>query len=123
MTATVGWPVTIGAEIDYNVPEIYKPGENPPTWTLIAQHSTPGLLEKALGPDIGKQLSIDERLTRVSEFIIKSYRPNLLLIHLIELDGVQHRNGPGSKPAIEMTEQRRWLCWPYYRSYASGRNI
>jgi predicted AlkP superfamily pyrophosphatase or phosphodiesterase len=27
------------------------------------------------------------------------------LIHLIELDGVQHRNGPGSKPAIEMAEQ------------------
>ena len=105
VTATVGWPVTIGAEIDYNVPEIYKAGETPPTWTLIAQHSTSGLLEKSLGPDIGKQLSIDERLTRVSEFIIKSYRPNLLLIHLIELDGAQHRNGPGSKPAIEMTER------------------
>ena len=105
VTAAVGWPVTVGADIDYNVPEIYKPGEDPPTWGLTAQHSTAGLLEKALGPDIGKELSVDERLTRVSEFIIKSHRPHLMLIHLIELDGVQHRNGPGSKPAIEMAEQ------------------
>jgi predicted AlkP superfamily pyrophosphatase or phosphodiesterase len=104
-TAAIGWPVTVGAEIDYNVPEIYTPGENPPTWKLTAQHSTTGLLEKALGPDLGKELTVDERETRVSEFIIKSYRPHLMLIHLIELDGVQHRNGPGSKPAIEMAEQ------------------
>ncbi len=104
-TAAVGWPVTVDAEIDYNVPEIFDPGENPPTWKLIARHSTPGLLEKALGPDGGKELSGDERLTKVSEYIITSHRPNLMLIHLIELDGAHHRNGPRSKPAIEMAER------------------
>ena len=105
VTAAVGWPVTVRAEIDYNVPEIYDPNENPPTWNMAAQNSTPGLLEKALGSDLGKNLSIDDRLTTVSEFIIKSHRPNLLLIHLIELDGVHHRNGPRTKPAIEMAER------------------
>ena len=105
VTAAVGWPVTVGAEIDYNVPEIYDPSETLPTWKRIAENSTPGLLEKALGPDDGKKLSIDDRLTTVSEFIIKSYRPNLLLIHLIELDGVHHRNGPRTKPAIEMAQR------------------
>ncbi len=104
-TAAVGWPVTVGAEIDYNAPEIYEPGENPPTWNWTAKHSTPGLLEKALGPDLKKGSPVDERLTSVSEFIIKNYKPNLLLLHLIELDGAHHRNGPRTKPAIETAER------------------
>jgi predicted AlkP superfamily pyrophosphatase or phosphodiesterase len=104
-TAAVGWPVTVGAEIDYNVPEIYDPAETPATWGWTAKNSTPGLLEKALGPDLKKDSSVDERLTSVSEFIIKNHRPNLLLIHLIELDGVHHRNGPRTKPAIEIAER------------------
>lgn len=104
-TAAVGWPVTVGAEIDYNVPEIYEPGETPATWKWTAKNSTSGLLEKALGPEMMKDRSVDERLTSVSEYIIKSHRPNLMLIHLIELDGVHHRNGPRTKPAIEATER------------------
>jgi predicted AlkP superfamily pyrophosphatase or phosphodiesterase len=104
-TAAVGWPVTVGAEIDYNVPEIYEPGENPATWNWTAKNSTPGLLEKALGPDLKKDSSVDERLTSVGEFIIKNHQPNLLLLHLIELDGVHHRNGPRTKPGIETAER------------------
>jgi predicted AlkP superfamily pyrophosphatase or phosphodiesterase len=104
-TAAVGWPVTVGAEIDYNVPEIFDPSENPHTWSWIAKNSTPGLLEKALGADLKKDSSADERFTLVSEFIIKNHRPNLLLIHLIDLDGAHHRNGARTKPAIETAER------------------
>ena len=104
-TAAVGWPVTVGAEIDYNVPEIYEPGETPATWKWTAKHSTPGLLEKALGPDLKKDSSVDERLTSVGEYIINTYRPNLLLLHLIELDGAHHRNGPRTKAGIETAER------------------
>jgi predicted AlkP superfamily pyrophosphatase or phosphodiesterase len=103
-TAAVGWPVTVGAEIDYNVPEIYDPAETPPTWKKIAENSTPGLLEKILGPDNGQGRSVDDRLTAVSEFIIKSHKPNLLLVHLIDLDGAHHRNGPRAKASIETAE-------------------
>jgi predicted AlkP superfamily pyrophosphatase or phosphodiesterase len=104
-TAAVGWPVTVGADINYNLPEIYDPKENPPTWNWAAKNSTPGLLEKALGPDLKKDSSVDERLTTVSEFIIKNHRPNLLLLHLIELDEAHHRNGPRTKSGIETAER------------------
>lgn len=108
-TAAVGWPVTVGAEIDYNVPEIYEPGETPATWKWTAKHSTPGLLEKAFashgGYDAMQSRNVDERLTVVSEYIIKNHRPNLMLIHLIELDGTHHRNGPRTKPGLEMAER------------------
>jgi predicted AlkP superfamily pyrophosphatase or phosphodiesterase len=104
-TAAIGWPVTVGAKIDYNVPEIYDPSESPTTLKWMAKHSTPGLLEKALGPDLKKDSSTDERYTTLCEFIIKNHRPNLLLLHLVELDGAHHRNGPRTKPGIETAER------------------
>lgn len=104
-TAAIGWPVTVGAQIDYNVPEIYEPGETPATWNWTAKNSTPGLLEKALGPDLKKDSNVDERLTLVTEYVIKNHRPNLLLLHLIELDGAHHRNGPRTKAGLEMAER------------------
>jgi predicted AlkP superfamily pyrophosphatase or phosphodiesterase len=104
-TAAVGWPVTVGAQIDYNVPEIYEPGTGTQNWGWIAKNSTPGLLDKALGPDGKKDSTVDEKLTSVSEYIIKSHRPNLLLVHLIELDGTHHQYGPRTAQAIE-TAQR-----------------
>ncbi|MEP7270811.1 MAG: ectonucleotide pyrophosphatase/phosphodiesterase [Acidobacteriota bacterium] len=104
-TAAVGWPVTVGADIDYNMPEITDPLTPSKTRDRIAQYSTPGLLEKAFGPDGKSDSSVDERLTTVSEYIIKAHRPNLLLIHLIELDGIHHREGPRTKPAIETAER------------------
>lgn len=108
-TAAIGWPVTVDAEIDYNVPEIYEPGESPATWKWTAKHSTPGLLEKAFaaqgGYDAMQGRNVDERLTTVSEYIIKNHRPNLMLIHLIELDGAHHRNGPRTSAGIAMAER------------------
>jgi predicted AlkP superfamily pyrophosphatase or phosphodiesterase len=104
-TAAISWPATVGAQIDYNVPEIYEPGEIPATWKRVAQHSTPGLLAEALGPDFKADQNVDERVTALSEFVIKSYRPNLLLVHLVELDQIQHRNGPRTKSAIETAER------------------
>jgi predicted AlkP superfamily pyrophosphatase or phosphodiesterase len=105
VTASVGWPVTVGADIDYNVPEIFDPKENPPTGKRTAQYATPGLLAKALAGGSGGDNSTDGRRTSISEFIINSYKPNLMLIHLVALDDAHHKNGPRTPPAIETTER------------------
>ena len=105
VTASVGWPVTVGADIDYNVPEIFDPKENPPTGKRTAQYATPGLLAMALADGSGGDNSTDGRRTSISEFIITSYKPNLMLIHLVALDDAHHKNGPRTPPAIETTER------------------
>jgi predicted AlkP superfamily pyrophosphatase or phosphodiesterase len=104
-TAALGWPVTVGAEIDFNAPEIYEPGENPQTFKKINQNSTPGLIEKALGPGGDQQVYNDDRMTTVAEYIIKTHKPGLMVIHLIDLDGAHHRNGPRAPAAIEVAEK------------------
>jgi predicted AlkP superfamily pyrophosphatase or phosphodiesterase len=105
VTASVGWPVTVGADIDYNVPEIFDPKENPPTGKRTTQYSTPGLLERALAGGSGGDSSTDGRRTTIGELVINTYKPNLMLIHLIALDDAHHKNGPRTPAAIETTER------------------
>lgn len=105
VTASVGWPVTVGADIDYNVPEIADPNENPPTGKRTAQYSTPGLLAKALDGGSGGDNTTDGRRCTISEYIINTYKPNLMLIHVIGLDDAHHKNGPRSPAAFETTER------------------
>ena len=105
ITANVGWPVTVGADIDYSVPEIVDPKEDPPTPKRAAQYSTPGLLAKALASGSRGDTTTDGRRTAISEYIINTYKPNLMLIHLVELDSAHHKNGPRTPAAIEVAER------------------
>jgi predicted AlkP superfamily pyrophosphatase or phosphodiesterase len=104
VTGAVGWPVTVEAEIDYNVPEIFDPLERPLTPRRALPYTTPGLIAKALAAGI-KDTTTDGRRTALSEFIITSYKPNLMLIHLVELDGAHHTYGPRSAQAVEVAER------------------
>lgn len=104
-TAAVGWPVTVGAEIDYNFPEIFDPKESPPTPKRALQYATPGLIAKAAPTIRQTDTTTDGRRTAVSEFIIANYKPNMMLIHLVELDGAHHRYGPRSAKALEVAER------------------
>ncbi len=106
VTAAVGWPVTVNAEIDYNVPEVWDPAEQVPTGKRMAELATPGLLEQVFGAEGVKGSWSDDRRTTVSEYIIKTYRPNLMLIHLIELDNAHHRYGPRAPEAIKAAERQ-----------------
>jgi predicted AlkP superfamily pyrophosphatase or phosphodiesterase len=105
VTAAVGWPVTVGADIDYNVPEIADPRENPPTGKRTEQYATPGLMAKALAEGVSGDNTTDGRRCAISEYIINTYKPNLMLIHVIALDDAHHKNGPRTPPALETTER------------------
>jgi predicted AlkP superfamily pyrophosphatase or phosphodiesterase len=105
VTAAVGWPVTVGADIDYNMPEIMDPNETPSTPKRTLQYTTPTLLAGLKGLNLSADATTDARRTAVSEFIIKTYKPNLMLIHLIELDGTHHKFGTRTPQAIETAER------------------
>jgi predicted AlkP superfamily pyrophosphatase or phosphodiesterase len=100
-TAAVGWPVTALAEIDYLYPEIWVPDDKKINWERAIPYSSPGLIEKAhVASSLDKETSTDGRRTAISEFIISEYKPNLLLIHLIDLDDAHHKFGPRTPGAV-----------------------
>ena len=106
-SASVSWPVSVGAPVDYNIPEIWAK-ENPADRRgATAQYATPkGLFEEAVANATG-QLQIndynltspamDQNLARIAGYIIRTYKPNLLTIHLPCTDGAQHSEGRESE--------------------------
>ena len=111
-TASVGWPVSVGAtDVDFLIPEywrIFRPTAelNPADRELIADLSRPeGLLrgmEASLGPylmgnDTGS--AADEIKTRFALRILREHQPQFMTIHLSSLDEAEHAHGPFSAEA------------------------
>ncbi len=97
-TAAIGWPVSAGATIDFNVPEIWDPAAPNPLadFQTAARHSTPGLFEellRELRPALEKA-SQDVLRTEAALYVWRKYRPNLMLLHLMEYDDAAHSHGP-----------------------------
>lgn len=104
----VSWPVTVGAPIDALVPEVWRSGSsNPADLGLQRALSTPGLVQ-AVERNLGRALSwpvSDADRTELALHILRTSRPNLLLLHLAEHDHFQHENGPGSAEAKAALER------------------
>lgn len=107
----VSFPVAGGAG-DWNVPEIWQPGGTPEqTRAVIAENARPrGFVEevKKRFPDIYADDNADEgddARTGFAEYIIAEKRPNVMLVHLYDLDHFQHDYGPFTPEAFGMLEK------------------
>jgi predicted AlkP superfamily pyrophosphatase or phosphodiesterase len=95
-TGAVSWPSTVGADIDALVPE-QDYFARPEPLPLLRGSSTPGLFER-LGvtpePDMFRDPARwDAFVTETAAAIIRRIKPHLLLVHLVEADYRQHRDG------------------------------
>ena len=107
-TASVQWPVSVGARITWNIPEFWRAG-TPDDAKLLRAVSTPGLLAE-LEPEIGpypRALTVeaDEQRGRYAARILEKKRPNLLTLHLVALDHAEHESGPGSAESLAVLER------------------
>ena len=107
-TASVQWPVSVGARVTWNIPEFWRAG-TPDDAKLLRAVSTPGLLAE-LEPELGpypRALTVesDEERTRYAVRILEKKRPNLMTLHLIALDHVQHVKGPFTAETFAVLER------------------
>ena len=116
-TASVGWPVSVGAtDVDFLIPEYWR-GQNvsgssdPQDRWLIAALARPATLleqlEAAAGPYMnGNDTSTggDETKTRYALEILRRYKPTFMTLHLSSLDDAQHAHGPFSPEADQTLE-------------------
>jgi len=97
-TAAVGWPVTVGAPADYLFPEVWVPEKFDDRLIAMSAASKPrDLLAAVLTQfDLGPSVDSDQIVTRVARYIVETYKPRLMLLHLVDVDHEQHGHGPGS---------------------------
>ena len=92
-TAAISWPVTIGAEVDYLLPE-YRPVRTREDVALLTALSSPGLFREAMQVDSVSRPMTDPWRIKAAIRILETRRPDLLALHLSDLDGAQHASGP-----------------------------
>src|SRR6185295_11404376 len=86
-SASVNWPVTVGARITWDIPEYWRANTDD-DHKLLAALATPGLLdslERTLGtyPSMSDgSASGDVKRGRFAARLIESRRPGLTLVHL-----------------------------------------
>jgi predicted AlkP superfamily pyrophosphatase or phosphodiesterase len=109
-TASVNWPVSVGAPVDYLLPEMWRAG-TPDDRKLMRAVSTPGLvaaLEKNNVPvpeAIEASPDDDRGRAKAAVFILQKYKPGFMTVHLSALDHAEHETGPFSAEANAVMEQ------------------
>ena len=95
---SVSWPCNADSKaIDWNIPEFWTTGLGKET-DLMRRSATPGLLdaiEKQAGALTAERLSADRDsfLAACAIYILREHKPNLMFVHLLETDKVQHKGG------------------------------
>lgn len=105
-TAGVYWPVSVGADIDYLLPE-FAPNPHPRTVDLMRALSTPRALLDGFETATNKPLNwpmTDADRTELTAWIFRTYRPHLTLLHIFDTDTAEHVYGPDSPEALAAIE-------------------
>ena len=109
-SANVHWPVSVGAKVTWNLPQIWRTGHGDDA-KLLAALATPGLLpeleasEGPYAPGKAEDIAADATRTRFATRLIARHKPDLMTVYLAGLDHIQHAEGPGSPPAHAALEQ------------------
>jgi predicted AlkP superfamily pyrophosphatase or phosphodiesterase len=110
-TASVGWPVSVNADVDWLIPEFWRNqnvsgSEDPRDRLLMAALARPSNLFDELAPRAGDYMkgnetttTGDEAKTRYSLEILRLHKPGFMTLHLSSLDEAQHMHGPFSAEA------------------------
>ncbi len=107
-TASFAWPVGVGLGSDFNIPEFWRNGsQHDSDLELLRALSEPDHLlediEGHRGARFEYPLTDSDRID-AAVYTIETHRPHLTLIHIFDLDFVQHEKGPGSPEAIAAVE-------------------
>ncbi len=105
-TAAVTWPVTAGAPIDFNLPDMYpvpnlREAKN--LVSLAGGSSGEAVLREVL-PAAETLIHMgDDVRAKVAVRLVRE-RPDFLAVHFLDLDGIQHRKGPRAPEALAVLE-------------------
>jgi len=116
-SAIVEWPVSVGAPVTWNLPEIWPVKDGDDRITESRKYATPGLVEdiekNATGALTRENMNesyfgFDENAGRIAAYIFMKYKPNLLALHFACVDGAEHdqgREGDSVRLAVESADR------------------
>jgi len=125
-TAAVTWPVTVGAAIDFNLPEYFLRRQGGSMDLKgVASKATPHLAEEIAktSPSFPQQWVDDRTRMLAALFLVREKKPDLLLIHLVDLDSEEHDQGPFEENADAVLERTDELIGDLMAALPSGYDL
>lgn len=128
-TAGIIWPATRGAKtLDWTVPDVF-PNQ------LFQQYTTPSLLEEFKKVGIpydkqeewcktGKGEDRDRMYVQMFNHVVRTHRPNIGILHLVEVDHVEHAKGPQTPEAyaaVKFADDRVREVWDELKKSFPGK--
>jgi predicted AlkP superfamily pyrophosphatase or phosphodiesterase len=128
-TAGVIWPASRGAKtLDWQVPDCFSN-------SLWQAHGTPSLLAELKQAGIpyekqeewcknGKGEDRDRMYVQIFNHIVRTHRPNVGLLHLIEVDHIEHAKGPQTPEAyaaVKFADDRVREVWDELKKSFPGK--
>jgi predicted AlkP superfamily pyrophosphatase or phosphodiesterase len=106
-TAGVSWPVTVGAPIDYNLPEYVilpqgKEEKRDEIKAMLLESNPKSLFQEVQDYAVGKfaeygatldYYTNDQNKARMAAYILKRYKPSFLAVHIALTDHFEHEQG------------------------------
>lgn len=107
--ATINWPVTVNAPVDWNVPEYFsqRRGAAQDRKTVESKSKPADLFEKIAQayPSFPQEWMDDRNRTQAAMYLLQHEKPRLLLIHLADLDSEEHDNAPYTRESTAIVER------------------
>lgn len=107
----VHWPVSVGAPIRWNLPQLWRTG-TPDDRKLLRALSTPGLereleqiTKQPYADGIDESLPGDETRGLYAAALIERHRPQLMTAYFTSLDHEQHEKGPFTPEVFAVLER------------------
>ena len=125
-TAGVNWPVTVDADLNWNLPEVYaKRNGDSSDLATVDRYGTPGLVAEITRqyPSFAYRWLDDRTRTLATIYLLKNKQPDLLLLHLAELDSEAHEEGPFTPAANAVAERSDELIGDILKALPKGYAI
>lgn len=128
-TAAIIWPASRGAKtLDWTVPDVFED-------KLFQGYATPSLLDewRAAGIPFDKQQEWcktgrgedrDRMYVQMLNHVIRTHRPQVALLHLVEVDHVEHAKGPQTPEAyaaVKFGDDRVREVWEELKKSFPGK--
>lgn len=102
-SATITWPVTVDAPVNWNLPEYFhrRRGGDMDVRSIESK-AVPGDLVQKIAtayPAFPREWMEDRNRTMAALYLLQNAQPDLILLHLVDLDSEAHDAGPFTREA------------------------
>lgn len=122
-TAAVTWPVTMEADITWNLPEVFiRRNGGSMDLESVAKYGTPGLVAEITRayPSFAQQWVDDRTRALATIYLLQKKHPDLVLTHLVDLDSDAHDRGPFEADANATLERTDELIGQMLKALPKG---